>query len=182
MFEEINNLKSEILLFDHFYDEKILNSLFKELRESDSWNCDILSRKTLSFGKPYNYSGINYDFIEFPKILKDIISEIEKKINFSPNNCLVNYYYDSKSKMGFHSDRIDILHPNTGILIMSIGSDRFLRFRNKLDEKITYDINLKNNSLFYMSAEIQKEWMHSILRSNSETKNERISLTFRSIQ
>ena len=42
------------------------------------------------------------------------------------------------------------------------------------------DITLEPNSLFYMSQEVQKYWLHSILESNNEN-DERISMTLRKL-
>ncbi|MFT5096791.1 MAG: alkylated DNA repair dioxygenase AlkB, partial [Psychrobacter okhotskensis] len=40
---------------------------------------------------------------------------------YLPNNCLVNYYLDGSSKMGFHSDDTSQLADGTGVAILSLG-------------------------------------------------------------
>jgi alkylated DNA repair dioxygenase AlkB len=152
--------------------------LMNELVDSVCWDDRMLSRKTASFGKPYNYSQIEYTEISFPDNLYNIKNSISKVVGFEPNNCLVNYYLDGKSKMGFHSDQIDMLCDATGIVIISLGDTRVFRFRNINNKEIFKDYILKPGSLFYMSSEIQNEWHHSILKGNSE----RISLTFRQLK
>jgi len=154
-------------------------SLFLKIKKEINWDSSIKSRKTSSFGVPYDYSSINYDFNDFPIFLLEILDKVEMTIGYRPNNCLINYYFDSQSKMGYHSDQINILEPNTGIVILSLGDSRIIRFKNKLDNSL-FDIKLNSDTLLYMTQETQKKWLHSILPSN-DTESERISITFRKI-
>jgi alkylated DNA repair dioxygenase AlkB len=140
------------------------------------------SRKTSSYGEPYVYSNVNYNFIPFPIYISQIAEIVKDKFGFLPNNCLINYYNESNSRMGFHSDQIDILQDDTGIAIISLGDKRTMRFKNKLDSKIIYDIVLEPNSLFYMSKLMQISWLHSILPDNDSLNSERISITFRKLK
>lgn len=156
------------------------NSLFSKIKREINWDLSIKSRKTASFGVPYDYSNINYDFTDFPNYLLEILNKVELTIGYRPNNCLINYYFDSQSKMGYHSDQIDILEPSTGIVILSLGSSRIIRFKNKLDNSL-FDLELNSNTLLYMTQETQKKWLHSILPSD-DTDSERISITFRKIK
>ena len=158
------------------------NHLFTEIKESTIWDSSIFSRKTCSYGKPYNYSNLNYDFVEFPMYIYDMARIVENKLGFSPNNCLINYYNDGNSKMGFHSDQINLLSRDSGIAIFSLGSARILRFKNKADFSVIYDILLKPNSLFYMSKKIQKGWLHSLLNDKEDLMSSRISITFRKLK
>jgi hypothetical protein len=50
----------------------------------------MVARKTASFGKAYNYSQIDYPFLEFLPELEDINNKLEITIGFKPNNCLIN--------------------------------------------------------------------------------------------
>lgn len=145
-----------------------------------TWDESIKSRKTISFGKPYNYSGISYDETLLPKFLSEMIGVVKSKNKFIPNNCLINYYFDGKSKMGFHSDDISILDDNSGVGIFSFGSTRTIRFKNKNDNSKIIDIELTNNSYFYMGQETQKEWLHSIL-PDTNIDSERYSITLRKL-
>lgn len=56
--------------------------------------------------------------------------------------------------MGFHSDQIDILYKKTGIVIFSFGSSRILRFKNKNDFTVIYDIPLENILISTCSQEM----------------------------
>jgi len=112
--------------------------------------------------------------------LNVIIESINNTLNFKPNNCLINYYLDGKSKMGFHSDQTDILYENTGVGIVSIGEARILRFRNIENRKLIKDFELPSGSFIYMTNQVQDEWQHSIPKS--DTENGRMSLTFRKMK
>lgn len=154
--------------------------LFNYLEKNIEWDERMSARKTASFGVAYNYSQIGYPFQKMLPEIKSICKKINEQIGFEPNNCLVNLYIDGKSKMGYHSDQIDILEGDTGVVIISLGDTRTLRFRrieNK-EEKINY--KLPSGSLLYMNQEVQKVWQHSIPKSNS--KDSRMSLTFRKIK
>lgn len=154
--------------------------LFDYLKSNVEWDERMSARKTASYGQAYNYSQINYPFQEFTAELNEIIEKISDTLNFKPNNCLINYYLNGKSKMGFHSDQTDILHENTGVVIISIGETRILRFRNIAKKELIKDFKLPSGSFIHMTNEIQDEWKHSIPKS--DTENGRMSLTFRKIK
>jgi alkylated DNA repair dioxygenase AlkB len=166
-----------IRYIDGFVNDDV--NLFNIIRDTSYWDRSMMSRLTTSFGVPYNYSGINYNTIDIPDYLSDVVNRINDFIGFTPNNCLINYYLDGSSRMGYHSDRTDILSPNTGVVIISLGSTRILRFRNINDKSLIVDYPLISGSLFYMTADVQNNWMHSI--PTSDNNNSRMSLTFRNI-
>ncbi|MCP4439859.1 MAG: alpha-ketoglutarate-dependent dioxygenase AlkB [Aureispira sp.] len=153
--------------------------LFAHLLETTQWDERMHTRKTASFGVAYNYSQISYPFQTMPSQLSTICKKINETIGYQPNNCLINLYPDGSSKMGYHSDQIDILAENTGIAIVSLGEERTLQFRNIDDYEKRHSFDLKAGSLVYMTQEVQKEWKHALLKSS--TPNPRISLTFRNI-
>lgn len=167
----------DILLKPNFIQNP--QSLFELIDNSIIWDNRMKARKTASFGKAYNYSQMSYPFQEFPSFLEKIRQNIQTELNFEPNNCLINYYENGKSKMGYHSDQIDSLAKNTGIVIISLGETRLLKFRNIEDKTIFKEFELTSGSLFYMNQEIQNHWQHSIPKSNTE--NPRMSLTFRKL-
>ncbi|MDQ6470133.1 alpha-ketoglutarate-dependent dioxygenase AlkB [Flavobacterium sp. LHD-80] len=176
---KIKELRDEIIVKNNILQDS--TTMLYHLKNNIDWDNSMISRKTASFGIPYNYSNVYYARNEIPDFLEVLINVVKSSNGFMPNNCLINFYYDSNSKMGFHSDQIDILYKNTGIAIFSFGSSRTMRFKNKSDFNIIYDILLENNSYLYMSQEIQKEWLHSILPVDIGEKNERFSITFRKI-
>ncbi|NOQ70416.1 MAG: alpha-ketoglutarate-dependent dioxygenase AlkB [Crocinitomix sp.] len=167
-----------ITFIERFIDNPF--ELFDSLKTSVEWDERMSARKTASFGKAYNYSQISYPYQEFTRDLKHVVDSINKTLNFEPNNCLINYYLDGKSKMGFHSDQTDILFEGTGVAIVSIGETRTLRFRNIENKELIRDYILPSGSLIYMTNEIQDEWQHSIPKS--DTEKGRMSLTFRKMK
>jgi alkylated DNA repair dioxygenase AlkB len=156
------------------------DALFHYLSENVTWDERMAARKTASFGVAYNYSQISYPFIGMPEMLEQICVKVEKAIGFLPNNCLINYYLDGKSKMGFHSDQTDILYENTGIVIVSVGETRILRFRKISDKEEIVDFSLPAGSLIYMTQEVQEIWQHAV--PQTDTEQGRMSLTFRKIK
>jgi alkylated DNA repair dioxygenase AlkB len=171
-------IEKEIKLIEKFVDNSDL--LFDKLKNTIKWDERMKARKTASFGVAYNYSQIKYPDQEFTEELSSLISLIEKEIGFKPNNCLINFYLDGHSKMGYHSDQTDILEKETGVIIISLGATRILRFRNIKKKELIRDYPLPSGSLIFMSNALQKEWQHSIPKS--ETQNGRMSLTFRLIK
>ncbi|MCH2195686.1 alpha-ketoglutarate-dependent dioxygenase AlkB [Kordia sp.] len=154
--------------------------LFEFLKNNVSWDVRMAARKTASFGKAYNYSQISYPYQVFTNEIQEVVGLIEKELSFAPNNCLINYYLDGKSHMGFHSDQTDILVEDTGVGIVSIGETRTLRFRHIENKDIIKDFELPSGSFLYMTKEVQDEWQHAIPKSNTE--NGRMSLTFRKMK
>jgi alkylated DNA repair dioxygenase AlkB len=166
-----------ILHIPHFIDNP--DALFHFLIENVEWDERMHARKTASYGHAYNYSQMHYPYKPFLPELDELGKRLEPVIGFVPNNCLINYYMDGKSKMGFHSDQTDILETGTGVAILSVGEARILRFKKIGEPEATIDYELNPGSLFYMTQEIQDVWQHAI--PPSDTENGRISLTFRSM-
>ena len=151
--------------------------LFEHLLSSIAWDERLRARRTASFGVSYNYSGITYPEVGMPESLQDICSQIESTVGFYPNNCLLNYYPDGQSSMGFHSDSTEELAPGTGVAIVSLGSEREMMFRYKEVRSHEVRHSLTPGSLLYMSKAFQSLWLHSIPKSPGS--GQRISLTFR---
>jgi alkylated DNA repair dioxygenase AlkB len=152
-------------------------ALYEELVRGVDWDTRMAARKTASFGKAYNYSQIAYPDQPFPDNLERLRRQLIPALGFEPNNCLINYYLDGTSKMGFHADQTDILHPETGVAIVSLGATRILRFKRITDADTVMDYHLASGSLFYMGQRVQEDWLHAIPKSDSDLG--RISLTFR---
>ena len=154
-------------------------ALYDNLNQNTDWDERMHARKTASFGVAYNYSQISYPDQPFTKELEHIIDRVEDALGFRPNNCLLNFYPNGRSTMGWHSDQTDILERGTGVAIVSLGDTRVLRFREIAlkDNKISYE--LPAGSLIYMTQEVQDKWNHSVPKSPSE--DGRMSLTFRKI-
>ena len=166
-----------ITFIAHFLPES--TQLFDHLAQSVEWDERMSARKTASFGVAYNYSQISYPFQEFTPELIALLDSIESQIGFRPNNCLINYYLDGSSKMGWHSDQTDILAPGTGVVIVSLGATRSLRFREIAHKENKVDFPLPSGSLIYMTQQVQALWQHAVPKA--DTDQGRMSLTFREI-
>ena len=154
--------------------------LFSFLREEVDWDRSMRARLTASFGKAYNYSQMAYPFQEMPAPIEDLCEKIQLEMGYIPNNCLINYYLDGKSKMGFHADQVDILEEGTGVGIISLGAERNISFRQKENKDQKVNHMLHSGSFFHMNQEVQAEWEHAIPKDGSE--HGRMSLTFRAIK
>ncbi len=155
------------------------DTLFNNLLALD-YDKSMKARWTASFGKSYDYSGKTYPYVPMPRFLDDLIPGIMDYVGFEPNNCLINLYHDGSSSMGYHSDNTKILSTRTGVVIISVGSPRILRFKNKNSAHNIVDYTLNTGSLFYMDDTVQNDWLHSIPKSVGA--GPRISLTFRDIR
>lgn len=141
------------------------------------WDERIRARKTASYGIPYNYKGLDYAPRAFPPELDRIRVRAGRQLGLDANNCLLNYYPDGRSRMGFHADSTDGLIG--GVAIVSLGAQRALRFRRtaQLDDRLDYV--LAPGSLLYLPRSVHLEWQHALPRTSNP--NPRISLTFRCI-
>jgi alkylated DNA repair dioxygenase AlkB len=144
-----------------------------------NWDTSMRSRKTASVGKSYNYNQMTYPDSTIPNIFDSVLNWVTNTLGWTPNNLLCNWYADGTSKMGWHSDDMSILTPNTGVVIISLGFARDISFRRVTDKSNIFNINLVSGSLFYMNDVIQSNYQHSILPCDGAT--DRVSLTFRSI-
>jgi alkylated DNA repair dioxygenase AlkB len=176
-------MEPPVIFHPQFLSPSLYESLFPRLRDTVSWNDKMKARKTASFGVPYDYNQMSYEVIMMPPELDEICSLLEEFIGFRPNNCLLNFYPDGDSSVGFHSDSAQNLAQGSGIVILSLGAQRSMLFREKSNKANEHRLELPPGSLLYMSTEMQTDWLHSIPKCNDEDGSigARISLTFRRI-
>ncbi|WP_230412274.1 alpha-ketoglutarate-dependent dioxygenase AlkB [Undibacterium hunanense] len=155
------------------------DTLFMQLKNEVVWDERMRARKTASFGVAYDYSQIRYAPNTMPGFLQIVCKAIENELGFLPNNCLLNFYTDGNSSMGFHSDFTGDLAEGSGVAIISLGSQRQIVYRSKADKSQEFAYPLPPGSLLYMSAAIQDDWLHAIPKEAGA--GERISMTFRKI-
>lgn len=153
--------------------------MFTKLMDQITWDTRMKARKTASFGKSYDYSQMSYPEVEALYDIDLMMKSAGVLFKFNPNNCLINLYEDGKQTMGWHSDEVDKLVEGTGVAILSLGSVRTLAFRRIDNKDVKVNYELENGSFFYMTDDVQKEWQHSILKS--DTDKPRMSLTFREL-
>ena len=170
-------MKPNVKIVDGF----LLNPfvLFQVLKDTVEWDERMKARKTASFGVSYDYSGITYPETVMHEELLPVCSLIEEKLGFLPNNCLLNFYPDGNASMGFHSDSSEELKEGTGVVIISLGAEREIHYKNKENRNLIITYKLKSGTLLYMDKEVQEEWLHAIPKE--EGAGPRISLTFREI-
>ena len=155
------------------------NFLFDRLKNIVVWDERLKARKTASYGVAYNYSGMTYPQTKMLPELMPICQQINEVVGVIPNNCLLNYYADGKSSMGYHSDTSEELKEGTGVCIISLGASRFISYRSKKDRAIEHKYLLQSGDFLYMDDLIQEDWLHAIPQQDGA--GERISLTFRHI-
>jgi len=156
------------------------DALLKHLNQHLVWDERMSARRTASFGRPYNYSGMSYEEQAFPAPLVALIDKLAPHTGFVANNCLINFYANGQARMGFHCDEVEGLEPDTGVAIVSLGAMRELAFRRTDSKEIQWRYRLEHGSLFMMSAKTQAHFKHGILPDPRQPKA-RMSLTFRSI-
>ncbi|KTC41061.1 2OG-Fe(II) oxygenase [Pseudomonas sp. ABAC61] len=209
------------------------HALFEQLKTSVLWDERMRARKTASFGVPYDYSQISYPAVPMPEALEQLCPVIAQLLGFHPNNCLLNFYPDGQSSMGFHSDANEQLvagtgvvvpmpealeqlcpviaqllgfHPNncllnfypdgqssmgfhsdaneqlvagTGVVVISLGHARSMLFKHK-QSGVIHEYSLPSGSLLHMSDALQTQWLHAIPKAPGA--GERISLSFRQLK
>ena len=114
----------KIIIIEDFINNA--DDLFQQIGKSVKWDERIKARKTASFGVAYNYSGITYPEIPMMACLIPICQKIESQLGFLPNNCLMNYYLDGNSKMGYHSDSAEKFKKDTGVAILSCRASHYI--------------------------------------------------------
>lgn len=171
-------MEPNIKIIENFVSDP--DCLFHEIKNNVDWDERMKARKTASFGVSYNYSDITYPQTDMPVYLGKICQAIDQIIGFMPNNCLMNYYLNGNSFMGYHSDSSEELAENTGVVIISLGSERPISYRLIANKEHKVKYSLKPGTLLYMDKNVQSKWQHAIPKKKTDV-GERISLTFRYI-
>lgn len=108
--------------------------------------------------------------------LKTLKEKIENFTNRKFEVCVLIYYPDGNSGVGFHSDYVAF--GDTSIIpSISLGEEREFKFREKESGVETSQL-LENGSLIIMGKHCQDRYEHS-LPINPKYKEARINLTFR---
>ena len=171
-------MEPQIEIEDNFYSDH--ETLFNSLLTSIEWDERMSARRTASFGRPYNYSQMDYAEKPIPFELRSLLAMLDGRLGIKFNNCLLNYYETGDNTMGFHSDETTGLVPGAGVAIVSLGSVRDITYRSKMQPEIQRSFPLKPGSLLYMNDIVQEGWMHAIRRQRDA--GPRISLTWRAFR
>jgi len=131
-------------------------------------------------GISYSYSGQQYVSAGWIDNLGGVVERITSEFSWSPNGALLNYYRDGQDSMGWHSDNEQELGLMPVVTILSLGCQRELYFRKRLEQKTKLTVNLASGSLLVMKGDLQRHWQHSLPKRRSV--GSRISVTFRLIK
>lgn len=172
-------IEPEVTIYPNYLSPEEATNLYIHLKNEIQWDERMQARKTACFGQTYDDSGVDYDIQPIHPLLMPLWLRLEASLGFIPTNCLINYYENGQSKMGFHSDATYNLDADTGIAILSLGVERKLSFRFKMDWNQRFDYFLPNGTLLYMTQRTQDFWEHGVKKTR--TDEGRISLTFRRI-
>jgi alkylated DNA repair dioxygenase AlkB len=132
-------------------------------------------------GSKYTYSGITLSPMPWTELLLDIKNRVESVTQESFNSVLLNYYRDNRDSMGFHSDDEPELGENPVIASVSLGEERTLVLKHKMD-KLAKPLRLRlaSGSLLLMKGDTQRCWKHGIAKETRRC-GARVNLTFRHI-
>jgi len=167
-----------VTIIQNFYGEH--EKLFTILASSIEWDDRMAARRTASFGKPYNYSQIDYREAPIPPYFDELLQRLHHQLGIVFNNCLLNYYETGDNTMGFHSDDTSGWIDGTGVAIVSLGSVREITYKQKANPENQVSYPLNPGSLLYMDDAVQQNWLHAIKRQRDV--GPRNSLTWRAFQ
>ena len=160
--DEINNLlnvKPEIVIMGKKCNQKRNIGFFSDISEG------------------YKYSGQISKSIPLTKSLKKLLKKINKKFMANFNGILINEYENGNDYIGQHSDDIQYLDPNMGVVALSYGAIRIFRIKGK-NTNYKKDIKVRHLDIIIMNGDFQKEFTHGI-PIESKICDSRISFTFR---
>ena len=157
---------------------------FKLVDETVDFNYRLNGRDIAYYGDyDYRYTGAKHTArpISGCVVLDDISKQIATMFPvFKFNSVLVLKYPNGASKCPAHSDDESSIAPDSLILSLSLGAQRSMNVRRKM-EFVSDSFVLNAGDILIMSKAIQSNYDHAIPESG-EDAGARISLTFRLIQ
>lgn len=153
----------------------------------------LLWKKQYKRWQPQKYSP------QLKNIQKELVNMYLSKYIFPKeikipviNSSLINVYRDGNDSISFHKDNLPEFGDNPTILVISLGTNRTIKFRrvlydpknsklmkkDKKNQNMNLDINLQHGSLLIMGGSTQKYFSHGIDKDKN-CKDKRISITFR---
>ncbi len=167
------------VLYDPEFEPGWAPLLARALAEAP-WDERMRARRTASLGRSYDYSGLSYPELPFPPWLAELRRRIAARVGFAPDNCLLNDYPTGDQTMGFHVDNVADLEPGTGVVIVSLGGPRTLRFRRLAARGEVALLRLAPGSLTHLTDAVQATWQHGVAAEPGAGR--RVSLTFRRLR
>jgi alkylated DNA repair dioxygenase AlkB len=169
------------------------NEVLNELIERTPWRQDSVvvwgksfpqPRLTAWYGDPqarYEYSGLELEPLPWTPRLLALKARVEQAADSRFNSVLLNYYRNERDSMGMHSDDEPELGAAPVIASLSLGAQRTLVFRHRLDRgRNSLRIELADGSLLIMRGATQRNWKHGIAKERRPC-GARVNLTFRRI-
>ena len=168
-----------------YVSEKVESDLCKFL---DKQNFEEMGSgwSVLSFGEPYKYTGSpksQNTLVAIPDPIKSVMEKIKNEYeNCDINQCTINKYIDSATKLPQHSDNERTIKPESDIFTLSLGSVRDITFSD-LTTGAERIVTPESRSLYVMSQPSQFCWEHRMDAGdpNKIVHKVRYSLTFRCV-
>ena len=133
----------DIWYYPQFLNTKVATECFNQLRQDTPWRQDDIRvfgkiypqpRLTALYGnnqKPYQYSNIIMQPLQFTPLLKELKEDIDKISGTSFSTCLLNLYRDGQDSNGWHADDEKELGKNPVIASLSLGEERRFHLKHK---------------------------------------------------
>jgi alkylated DNA repair dioxygenase AlkB len=127
---------------------------------------------------------------EWKGCVKELADRLSAHFQQDFNHVLIQYYRTGNDYISEHSDKTIDLVKDSAIVNFSVGTSRLMVLRGKQvnpgEQRESHKYVLPHNSLFVLSQEDNRVWLHQIkkdanLSIKDEFGGERISFTFRSI-
>lgn len=187
--EFVQPLVSEVAHLTHTYGGVFRGKSFVANRTSCLFIDETLgppSIKTNHFSdKPFSYKELNsYSFTQSPTLMEvKAIAEQTSGLKF--NSCLVNYYPNGLSDLGWHRDRES---QRSSVFSVSFGATRLFRMRKFEDTSgWDYEFSLESGDVVWMhgprgnNVGCQQKYKHSVPVQKKVTLP-RLNLTFRQFE
>lgn len=120
-----------------------------------------------------------YSSEAIPEFMLNFWKDAEEFAGCEFELCFCNGYADEKDHLGWHSDDSDSVDDNRPILVVSIGAEREIWFRDK-ERTFVDKLKLESGSGMLMGAGMQDTHDHRIPKCDRKC-GPRISFTFRGL-
>lgn len=192
---------------ENFLDDNLIlylsyESILNKLSEDNNWTIMKINEQQVKSGKIGSFYGIKDNYGSLPYFrcpsfnecfeatewMKQLISEVNLKLNAKTNLIKIQQYINGKSGIGRHSDKTLDMDQNENIIILRINKDldknktRCIIFKDKTtgdEEKFV----MKSNSVLIITPDENKKLVHYVpeYEDESSTTSECISFVFRTI-
>jgi alkylated DNA repair dioxygenase AlkB len=132
-----------------------------------------------TYGKSYNFTGMNHDALPVPKIFKPMFDWANSTDHGPFNQMMVNWYLDGSHYIGKHRDAGVV---DSNILSISRGETRIFRLRNYKTGEIVSNLPMKDGTVLVLCGKSNSEFTHEVPKvsgNKGSSMNPRINITFR---